>query len=200
MKKVTYQDQPEETTEYLVPVKINLAERRTKSISKDRSLFSSIYIVIILLLYAPVPISQFIIGILFVAQCRYRPFLPIYMILSGISGMLFFVVGLGIFLCHRTNRTKTAKILKPIFIFLFLLVIAWFITGQVIVFEIKVHVDITFPEVPEYCQVHLYKGAYVLIFVDYIVSLITIILLIVRRINVSNSSGSTKKTTKNTIK
>ncbi|CAF1270058.1 unnamed protein product, partial [Rotaria sordida] len=58
---------------------------------------------------------------------------------------------------------------------LFLCVIGWFIAGQVIVFEVKLRVELFDPDLPEYCNKHLYKAAYVLIFVDYLIILFVVI-------------------------
>ena len=195
-KKVTYRDGTDDDVDYLSPLQGDVEIKLSKKPKKSNSFFASIYLLITLFLYVPVPITQFVIGIIYVNQCPFRQFLPIYMIISGILGILFVVVGLLIFLFFQPricpgDRSLTIRILQPIFILLFLNVIGWWIAGQVLVLEIKVHVDITYPTVPEYCQLHLYKGAYVLIFVNYIVALITTILFIVRRID--NGSGSTAK-------
>jgi len=56
--------------------------------------FASIFFLITLLLYGGVPISQFVIGLIYVNQCTVRQFISIYMILSGIFGIAFVVVDL----------------------------------------------------------------------------------------------------------
>ena len=109
------------------------------------------------------------------------------MILSGCFGIAFVVVGLII---HRKivkqpssspydaprSKPMILEILIPIFILLLLFVIAWFFAGQVIVFEVKLRVEFFDATLPEYCHGNLYKAAYILIFIDYLIFLIAIIL------------------------
>ena len=196
-KKVTYKDPAEDNADYLVPLQYETTitlPSRTKSTDKPApqgGLFGSIYLPITLLLYAGVPISQFVIGFIYIGQCTVRQFIPIYMILSGFFGIAFVVVGLLIYMQIRKQaaasvsfdapraNTTLLRILIPIFILLFLFVIGWWVAGQVIVFEVKFIVEFFDPVLPEYCHGNLYKPAYILIFVDYIILLIGILLCVV---------------------
>lgn len=200
-KKVTY----EESTEYLEPLRNDLAPPPPRRPPKPKkpsipiSYYASIYFLISLLFFLGVPITQFIIGIIYVGQCPFRQFLPIYMILSGAFGIAFVAVGVIIYVQWRRftysyeRPSAFVRALKPILIFLFLFVLGWWITGHVLVFEIKTRVDLTFPVLPEYCQVHLYKAAYVLVFIDYIVLTVAIILAIVKKIVGSDGGDDSKK-------
>ena len=209
-KKVTY----EESTDYLEPLQNDLEssthplpssrKSKTKKPSIPISYYASKYFLVSILLYVSVPITQFVVGIIYVGQCPFLPFLPIYMILSGIFGIAFVIVGVIIYVQWRRftfsyERPSTfVRTLKPILIFLFLFVLGWWTTGHVLVFEIKTRVDLTFPVLPEYCQMHLYKAAYVLVFINHLLITTAIILAIVKRIVGSDSSDSDSKKKSNT--
>lgn len=192
-KKVTYKDPAEDNEDYLEPLQdetqTSIPSRVKPSVRPVRKqpvgYFGSVYLLGSLIFYASVPITQFIMGFIYIGRCTIRQFIPIYMILAGFFGIAFVIVGVVIYMQSlkkasapysetASNRTLL-KILKPIFIILLLFVIGWFIAGQVIVFQIKTTVELFDPVLPEYCNEHLYKAAYVLIFVDYIVILFAII-------------------------
>ncbi|CAF1357618.1 unnamed protein product [Adineta steineri] len=209
-KKVTYRDPADDNADYLVPVRYDLPNR-TKSVPRGGYL-GSIYLPISLLLYVGVPISQFVIGLIYVGRCTIRQFISPYMILSGAFGIAFVIVGLIIFmqvtkqssLSYESPRPNPMilKILFPTFIFLFLFVIGWFIAGQVIVFEVKLDVEFFDPVLPEYCHGNLYKAAYILIFVDYLLALIAIILFALNRVSPPETADTkkTKRPVRNTRK
>lgn len=198
-KRVVINDIIDENTDYLVPLQDFSNRSQVIKPSTEPSptgVFSSIFLPITLLLYAGVPISQFVIGLIYINQCTVRQFISTYMILSGLCGITFVIVGLLIFrdLTQPTTTTKTTlpydnksthsrkvKILIPIFIILLLSVIGWFFAGQFIVFEVKLRVEFFDPVLPEYCHGNLYKAAYILIFVDYLIFLIGIILNVLGR-------------------
>lgn len=198
-KRVVINDIIDENTDYLVPLQDFSNRSQVIKPSTEPSptgVFSSIFLPITLLLYAGVPISQFVIGLIYINQCTVRQFISTYMILSGLCGIAFVIVGLLIFrdLTQPTTTTKTTlpydnksthsrkvKILIPIFIILLLSVIGWFFAGQFIVFEVKLRVEFFDPVLPEYCHGNLYKAAYILIFVDYLIFLIGIILNVLGR-------------------
>lgn len=206
-KRVTYEAPEEDNADYLVPLQYDLRATRmpsTRKASTPASYLGSIYQLVALLLYIGVPVSQLVIGSIYVGQCTVQPFIPIYMILTGIFGILYVVFGLLLFwqlrrqasLASYADAQKSAsmaKLLKSIFIFLFLINIGWFITGQVIVFQVKLRVELNYPTLPEYCHATLYKAAYVLLFVTYLLALIVLILFIIRRITVSNDSKTPPK-------
>ncbi|CAF0976516.1 unnamed protein product [Rotaria sordida] len=196
-KKVTYRDPTEENADYLIPSPDNsnlpLSSNQMKSSEKSSykcpvGYYGSIYFPISLALYASVPVTQFLIGFIYIGQCTIRQFIFVYMILSGAFGIALVVVGLIIYYVKKTIKKPSSlsydnsksnpmilKILIPIFIILFLCVIGWFIAGQVIVFEVKLRVELFDPDLPEYCNKHLYKAAYILIFVDYLIILFVVI-------------------------
>ena len=201
-KRVVINDQIDENTDYLVPLQ-DFSNRpqvlKPVAPKPPTGVFASIFFLITLLLYGGVPISQFVIGLIYVNQCTVRQFISIYMILSGIFGIAFVVVGLLIYqdlnsssttysYDDRPIRSKKVKILLPIFIVLLLFVIGWFFAGQAIVFEVKLRVEFFDPVLPEYCHGNLYKAAYILIFVDYIIFIIAIILNVLGRATASEQS------------
>jgi hypothetical protein len=59
---------------------------------------------------------------------------------------------------------------------IFLFIVAWFFAGQVFVFQVKLRVEFFDSTLPEYCHGNLYKAAYILIFIDYLIFLLAIIL------------------------
>ncbi len=190
-KRVTYNDPVDDNADYLVPLRDDLTSTvviQTKSSNKPpppTGVFGSIFFPMTLLLYAGVPISQLVIGLIYIGQCPVRQFISTYMILSGIFGIACVAVGSYLYLLimkqassyeNPRAKSKASKILIPIFVLLLLFVIGWWFTGQVIVFEVKLRVELFDPVLPEYCHPNLYKAAYILIFVDYLVFLIAIIL------------------------
>jgi hypothetical protein len=192
-KRVTYNEPVDDTADYLEPLQydpnptVTIRPRSAKKPPRPGGVFGSIYLPITLLLYVGVPISQFVIGIIYINQCTVRQFIPVYMILSGICGIVFVIIGLIVYkkmssqsssLPYDDSRPNqmVLKILIPIFVLLLLSVIGWFFAGQALVFEVKLRVEFFDPVLPEYCHGHLYKAAYILIFVDYIIFLIAIIL------------------------
>lgn len=197
-KRVTYHDPVDDNADYLVPLQYDPhtllpnPTKPTKKTSPPTGLLGSIYFLIAILLYAGVPISQFVIGFIYINRCTIRQFISIYMILSGFFGIAFVIVGVIIYIKinkHASSsssyddpesKSRIIKILTPIFILLFLFVIGWFIAGQVIVFEVKLSVEFFDPVLPEYCHGNLYKPAYILIFVDYLIILIDIIIILIR--------------------
>jgi hypothetical protein len=210
-KKVTYRDPADDNADYLVPLQYDLTKpfpNRTKSTENGAAppggLFGSIFLPISLLLYVGVPISQFVIGLIYIGQCTIQPFISTYMILSGIFGIAFVIVGLIIYqqiskqssLSYDSPKPNSMilKILIPLFIVLSLFVIAWFVAGQVIVFEVKLRVELFDPVLPEYCPANLYKAAYVLIFVDYLIFLIAIILSVLGCMSPPPKNSDKKKT------
>jgi hypothetical protein len=193
-KRVTYNDAVDDNADYLVPLQYDTNQSlpsRPKSSRKappprrrPTGFLDSIYFPILLVLYAGVPLSQFLIGLININQCTIRQFIPIYMILSGFFGLVFVAVGLILYMIiikqsssdDTTSQPMSVKILYPICILLFMSVVGWWLVGQVIVFGVKIRVELFDPTLPEYCPENLYKAAYILIFVDYIIALIAIIL------------------------
>jgi NAD/NADP transhydrogenase beta subunit len=214
-KRVTYND-PIDDADYLEPLQfdpnapISTRIKPTKKATPPTGVFGSIFLPFTLLLYAGVPISQFVIGFIYIGQCTIQQFIALYMILSGFFGIAFVVVGLIIYMKivqqsssdDPRSKPMIVKILIPIFIVLLLFVIAWFFTGQVVVFEVKLRVELFDPVLPEYCHPNLYKAAYVLIFVDYLIFLIGIILNVMSCMSPAenNDNKKTKRPTRNTRK
>ena len=194
-KRVTYDDTIDDNTDYLVPLQDEPKPSRSKPREKPLKpirpggCYGSAYFLISVILYAGVPIAQFIIGLIYINRCTVQQFTPIYMILSGIFGIAFFIVALVIYITIQkqisvsryvgaSRRPASLRILAPVFTILLLFVLGWWIAGQVVVFQVKLHVDLTYPELPEYCHPALYKAAYILIFIDYLIGFIVILFCI----------------------
>ncbi|CAF0929679.1 unnamed protein product [Rotaria sordida] len=200
-KKVTYKHPIDENTDYLVPLKsdYNLSIPIKVKFSETTSLppplpptsngfFSSIYFVISLLIYVTIPITQFVIGLIYIGQCPVQQMIVVWMIASGISGILLAIIGIIIHIKVRKQSSPSSpyddhqsypliiRILMPIFILILLFIVVWFFVGQVYVFEVKLRVEFFDPTLPEYCHENLYKAAYILIFIDYLIFLLVIIL------------------------
>ena len=186
MKKVTYKHPINDTTDYLVPLKSeyphlkSIETRVIRSSSPPSGLFSSIYFPISLVIYIPIVILQLIIGLIYVNKCPVQYLIEIWMIISGIFGLLLIAVGIFIHVkLRQQSSSSSSSILRkliPCFILLFLFVVVWFFAGQVFVFEVKTYVEFFDPTLPEYCHGTLYRSAYVLIFIDYLILLLGIIL------------------------
>lgn len=188
IKKVTYKHPIDENADYLVPLQyeynssLPIQSRLAEPISlpPPNGFFSSTYFPISLLLYVGIPISQLVIGFIYVGQCPVQYLIDIWMIVSGIFGILFVIIGVIIYI-KITKQSSLSypsilRILIPCFILLFLFTVAWFFAGQVFVFEVKLRVEFFDPTLPEYCHGNLYKAAYIIIFIDYIIFLLAIIL------------------------
>lgn len=199
MKKVTYQQSIDENADYLVPLRYDHAPSnptRLKVLEDIDSLpsppsngfFASIYLPISLLLYVGIPISQLVIGLIYIGQCPVQYLIVIWMIVSGIAGIVLVILGLiihvrvrrrEIFLSSYDESQSYPILLRiciPTFLILFLFIIAWFFAGQVFVFEVKLRVEFFDPTLPDYCHGNLYKAAYILIFIDYLLFLLALIL------------------------
>jgi hypothetical protein len=191
-KKVTYKHPIDENTDYLVPLQYdcNSSIPMQSKLSENPSphppsgFFASIYFPISLLLYVGVPISQLVIGFVYLGQCPVQELIIIWMIVSGISGILLAIIGLIIHMKFRQpsfyNNSRfyplIIRILLPTFLLILLFIIAWFFAGQVFIFEVKLRVEFFDPTLPEYCHKNLYKAAYIIIFIDYLIFLLAIIL------------------------
>jgi uncharacterized membrane protein len=212
-KRVTYNDPVDDNADYLVPLQDDphsVVPPRLKSSKKPApspGKFGSINFLITILLYAGVPISQFVIGLIYINRCTIQQFISTYMILSGLFGIAFVIVSLIIYKkvneqtssSYDNSRGKpmSLKILIPIFVLLLLFVIAWFFAGQVVVFQVKTRVEFFDSTLPEYCHGNLYKAAYILIFVDYLIFLIAIILYILSGMSSPDEAKKTKRPTRN---
>ena len=181
-KKVTYKNPIDENADYLVPLQYEypIQTKITEHFSPPppTGFFASVYLPISLLLYFAIPFSQLIIGFIYIGQCPVQHLIIVWMIVSGISGILLVILGIFIHIKIRqySSSSVISQILIPSFVINFLFIIAWFFAGQVFVFEVKLRVEFFDSTLPEYCHGNLYKAAYVLIFIDYLILLLAIIL------------------------
>jgi hypothetical protein len=197
-KKVTYKNPIDENADYLVPLQYDYnSSRPIQSKSENISspsppspsgFFGSTYLPVSLLLYVAIPISQLIIGLIYIGQCPIQDLIDTWMIVSGFSGILLVIIGVIIHIKIRKQSLLLSpyddsqsysliiRILIPIFIVILLFIVAWFFAGQVFVFEVKLRVELFDPTLPEYCHANLYKAAYILIFISYLIFLLAIIL------------------------
>lgn len=193
-KKVTYKHPINDHADYLVPLKSEyprlkpVETRVVRKSSPPSGLFGSIYFPISLVIYLPIVIFQLIIGLIYVNQCPVQYLIDVWMIISGIFGIILIAIGIFIHVKLRQNSSPSLilRILVPCFLLLFLFIIAWFFAGQVFVFEVKTYVAFFDSTLPEYCHGTLYRSAYVLIFIDYLILLLGIILNILSCIAVPN--------------
>ena len=198
-KRVTYQQSIDENTDYLVPLRYDPTPSNPTQLKvledivslpslPSNGFFASIYLPISLLLYVGIPISQLVIGLIYIGQCPVQDLIVVWMIVSGVAGILFVLLGLIIHVRVRRREIFISsydesqsypillRILIPTFLILFLFIIAWFFAGQVFVFEVKLRVEFFDPTLPDYCHGNLYKAAYILIFIDYLIFLLALIL------------------------
>ncbi|CAF2550529.1 unnamed protein product [Rotaria sp. Silwood2] len=200
-KRVTYKHPIDENTDYLVPLKsdYNMSMPIKIKFSENTSsppplpptpngFFSSIYFVISLLVYVTIPITQLVIGLIYIGKCPVQEMIVVWMIVSGIFGILLAIIGIIIHVKVRKQPLSLSpyddhqsypliiRILMPMFILILLFIVVWFFVGQVFIFEVKLRVEFFDPTLPEYCHGNLYKSAYILIFIDYLIFLLVIIL------------------------
>ena len=213
-KNVIYKNPIDETNDYLVPlkhdynsstpIKLKLSKNAVSSNFPPRakSFFSSIYFLISLLLYVGIPITQLVIGLVYIGQCPIQQIIVTWMIVSGVFGILLVIVGVVIYVktikrplslsscSHRHSHSLTIRILTPILILILLFIVIWFFIGQVFIFEVKLRVEFFDPTLPEYCHGNLYKAAYILIFISYLMFLLVIILNILSYVVSPEESNS----------
>lgn len=208
-KRVTYKHPIDENNDYLIPlnqdnnsfipITLKLSENSSSTLPLPAStsahnppqpngFFNSIYFPISLLIFVMIPIAQIVIGFIYIGQCPVQQMIVVWMIVSGITGILLTVTGiiihvqarkqpLSLLSCDSSQSNPLIiRILMPSFVLILLFVIIWFFIGQVLVFEVKLRVEFFDPTLPEYCHGNLYKAAYILIFIDYIIFLLVIIL------------------------
>jgi hypothetical protein len=188
-KKVTYKHPIDENVDYLVPLQYPIQSRVLETISPlPIGFFESVYFPISILIYLPIPLSQLIIGLIYIGQCPIQDLIVVWMIVSGVSGILLVLIGVIIHIQVRKHSIRLSpyddpqsyslliRILIPCFVIMFIFVVAWFFAGQVFIFEVKLRVEFFDSTLPEYCHGILYRAAYVLIFIDYLVFLLAIIL------------------------
>ncbi|CAF0804804.1 unnamed protein product [Rotaria sp. Silwood1] len=220
-KRVTYKHPIDENTDYLVPLKsdynlsIPIKLKLSENVSSpphppaSNGFFTSIYFVISLLLYVTIPITQLVIGLIYIGQCPVQQMIVVWMIVSGIFGILLAIVGIIIHVKIRKQQLSLSsyddhqsyplmiRILMPIFILILLFIVVWFFVGQVFIFEVKLRVEFSDPTLPEYCHGNLYKAAYILIFIDYLIFLLVIILNVLSYVappDENDSNNHEKKT------
>jgi hypothetical protein len=216
-KRVTYKQPIDENTDYLVPLQYDhnssvptQSKTSEKPPSPPGGLFGSIYLPISLILYVGVPISQLVIGFIYIGQCTVQQTIVVWMIVSGISGILLVIIGVIIHVQIRKQSLPSTsydgphsyslliKILVPIFVLILLFVIAWFFAGQVFVFEVKLRVEFFDSTLPEYCHGNLYKAAYILIFIEYLIFLLGILLNVLSCVAPPDNGNPKKRPTHTT--
>jgi hypothetical protein len=194
-KKVTYKHPIDENADYLVPLQYEYKSSIPRPLKYSENspstspppptvFFGSTYLPVSLLLYVGIPISQCVIGFAYIGQCPVQQIIVAWMIVSGIFGILLVIIGIVIHIQIRKQPSydksqsypTSIRILIPTFILILLFNIAWFFAGQVFVFEVKLRVEFFDSTLPEYCHQNLYKAAYILIFIDYLIFLLAIIL------------------------
>ncbi|UJR12342.1 hypothetical protein I4U23_016519 [Adineta vaga] len=126
-------------------------------------------------------------------QCPIQPMIPIYMIVNAavhITVMIFAISGIINVRCNFLRGLEEYKsiglaILAFILVatlIIFLFNFAWLITGSVWIFGAKVNgVQGDNPNNPNsYCQSELFRAAFVLLVVNYIIHVVIILLIILR--------------------
>lgn len=135
-------------------------------------------------------------GIQYLGQCTIQPMINIYMIVQAAAALLlvlFALTGVIIVRCifsgsEQDNHKIIGKHLILIVVILSLIVslfsFAWLVTGSVWVFGAKSNgVQGSDPTITTtYCQSELYRAAFILIIINYVVHTAIILVLIVRRI------------------
>ena len=195
-KKVTYQSPIDENSDYLVPLQyqhhtpISIPLKPFKEPSTPPpapvGFLTSIFLPVSLIFYVGIPVAQLVIGLIYIGKCPVQDLIVVWMIVSGIFGILLTVLGILIHVQMQRQPPSSmptfqsyptgVRILLPIFVLILLFVIAWFFAGQVFVFDVKLHVEFFDSTLPEYCHGNLYKAAYILIFIDYLIFLLAILL------------------------
>jgi hypothetical protein len=211
-KKVTYKHPINENADYLVPLQYDyhsslpiqskLSENTSPVPPPPSGFFASIYFPISLLFYVGIPISQLVIGLIYIGQCTVQQIIVAWMIVSGIFGILLVIIGIIIhmkirkqpfFLTSYDNpqlHPLMLRILLPFFLLILLFIVAWFFAGQVFIFEVKLRVEFFDPTLPEYCHGNLYKAAYIIIFINYLIFLLAIVLNVLSYVAPPNDNAT----------
>ncbi|CAF1313604.1 unnamed protein product [Rotaria magnacalcarata] len=220
--KVSYQYPTDKNTDYLIPLKsdcnsliptkLQLPENTVSSDPpRPNGFFTSMYFPISLAIYITIPMTQLIVGLVYVGQCPVQQMIVVWMVVSGFFGISLAVIGMII---HTKSRKQSLslspyddhqlypliiRVLIPAFILILLFTIIWFFVGQVLIFEVKLRVEFFDPSLPEYCHANLYKTAYILIFINYLIFLLVIILNVLSYVAPPDESDSSKSHEKNKI-
>jgi hypothetical protein len=131
----------------------------------------------------------------YLGQCPIQPMINIYMIVHASVTLLLILlalIGVIIVRCiysnsdddnNQINGRHLIVILVILTLVLFLFSFAWLVTGSVWIFSAKTNgVQGSNPNAAKYCQSDLYRAAFVLIIVNYIVHTIIILLFVLRYI------------------
>lgn len=193
LKKVRYETAIDDNNDYLVPLqydeRIVPLTSSSNSPSVWTSALTSINLPISLFFLVGIGLCQLIMGLVYFGQCSVQPLIIVWMIVSGCSSIIIFL--LSVFLHFRLKQTQhsfSIDILLILFNFIALVLffIGWFFAGQVFVFEVKLRVEFFDRSLPEYCNSTLYKGAYISIFIEYLIILFVIILNLLSCITPAN--------------
>ncbi|UJR34451.1 hypothetical protein I4U23_021858 [Adineta vaga] len=149
---------------------------------------------IVILLGIIVSIIHLKFAIEYFNQCPIQPMIPIYMIVHAsvhIIIILFTIIGIFNVRYHFSRDLEEYKSIGVIILViilvstlsLFLFSFSWLITGSVWIFDAKVNgVQGDNPtDANTYCQSELFRSAFVLLIVNYILHVVIISLIIVRR-------------------
>jgi hypothetical protein len=132
----------------------------------------------------------------YLGQCSIQPMINIYMIVhASVTLVLILLALIGVIIVHciysrseEDNNQITARRLILIVIMLslilFLFSFAWLVTGSVWIFGAKTHgvQGSNSNDTTTYCQSDLYRAAFVLIIVNYVVHTIIILLFVLRHV------------------
>ncbi|CAF3096038.1 unnamed protein product [Rotaria socialis] len=221
-RKVTYQHSTDQNTDYLIPLKsdcnsliptkLKLPENTVSAAPpRPNGFFTSMYFPISLVIYIIIPITQLVVGFIYVGQCPVQQMIVVWMVVSGFFGISLAVIGMIIHIQSRKQSLALSpydnyqlypliiRVLIPAFILILLFIIIWFFVGQVLIFEVKLRVEFFDPSLPEYCHANLYKTAYILIFIDYLIFLLVIILNVLSYVAPPGESDSSKSHEKSKI-
>lgn len=216
-RKVSYQHPPDKHADYMIPLQSDhnilvytkpKSSENTSSISSSATtvpsggFFTSVYFPLSLLLYVSIPVTQLVIGFIYIGQCPVQQMIVVWMIIAGTFGLILVASGLIIHVyIHRQSLSLSPyndlqsypliiRILIPVFILVLLFTVVWFFVGQVFIFEVKLRVEFYDATLPEYCHGVLYKTAYILIFIDYLIFLLVIILNVLSYVSPPDDNDS----------
>ncbi|XP_074651690.1 uncharacterized protein LOC141906342 [Tubulanus polymorphus] len=175
-------------------------------------LCTSFWIIIPLGLSSALPISMFIVGTSYLDQCPAEKFVPIFMLVAGISGILVTLVPSVLMITliimqrleckplrtndpHATPLTNCIFKMCPLLAFVNILGLMVFVAGNVWVYRLKNKFNAVRDEPgdPIYCDPWLYNYAFWVISSCYVVgSVLSVILLIICCLSIRNCNRKDK--------
>ncbi|CAF3230037.1 unnamed protein product [Rotaria socialis] len=121
-------------------------------------------IIFLIALISAIPLTQLIVGSLFKDECSINYLIPIYLIVAGVTGLVYVIISMGQACVSESGRL----VLLALKVLFELFSLAWLIAGNVWVFSVQSTVQFTnHNETNTYCHPTAYNCAFITIILTY---------------------------------